>query len=68
MSTTQPIRNKHQVRELATYFLRKGELRNHLLVVMGVHTALRICDLLHLNWEDVYDFENERIRENVTII
>ena len=68
MSTTQPIRNKHQVRELAGYFLKRGEIRNHLLVVMGVHTALRISDLLRLNWEDVYDFENRRIRESVTIV
>ena len=44
MSATQPVRNKHQVRELAEYYLRRGELRNHLLIVMGVHTALRISD------------------------
>ena len=67
MSTTQPIRNKHQVRELAGYFLKRGELRNHLLVVMGVHTALRISDLLRLKWEDVYDFDRQRVRESVSI-
>ena len=48
MATTQPIRNKHQVRELADYFLRKGQLRNYVLIVLGVHTALRISDLLRL--------------------
>jgi len=67
MSATQPIRNKHQVRELAGYFLKRGEIRNHLLVVMGVHTALRISDLLRIKWEDVYDFENQRVRESVSI-
>ena len=67
MSATQPIRNKHQVRELADYYLKRGELRNHLLIVMGVHTALRISDLLRLKWEDVYDFNHGRIRESVTI-
>jgi len=67
MSATQPIRNKHQVRELAEYYLKRGELRNHLLIVMGVHTALRISDLLRLKWEDVYDFDRDRIRESVTI-
>ncbi|GHU93283.1 site-specific integrase [Clostridia bacterium] len=67
MSVTQPIRNKHQVRELAEYCLKRGELRNHLLIVMGVHTALRISDLLRLTWDDVYDFDRERFHENVTI-
>ena len=67
MSATQPIRNKHQVRELAEYFLKRGEIRNHLLVVMGVHTALRVSDLLRLKWEDVYDFDQNCIRDNVEV-
>jgi len=68
MSATQPIRNKHQVRELAQYYLKRGELRNHLLIVMGVHTALRISDLLRLKYDDVYDFDRQCLRESVTII
>jgi integrase len=68
MSATQPIRNKHQVHELAEYYLKRGELRNHLLVVMGVHTARRICDLLRLTWDDVYDFNRDRVRQSVAII
>ncbi|GHS88985.1 hypothetical protein AGMMS49957_11420 [Synergistales bacterium] len=28
MSTTQPIRDKNQVRELAEYYLKRKELRN----------------------------------------
>jgi integrase len=67
VATTQPIRNKHQVRELAEYYLKRGELRNHLLIVMGVHTALRISDLLRLTWDDVYDFDNDRFRESVSL-
>jgi len=68
MPATQPIRNKHQVRELAQYYLKRGELRNHLLIIMGVHTALRISDLLRLTWEDVYDFSHNRIHESVFVI
>jgi integrase len=34
---------------------------------MGVHTALRISDLLRLKWEDVYDFGSHRFRESVSI-
>ena len=67
MPATQPIRNKNQIYELTQYFLKRGELRNYLLIVMGVHTALRISDLLRLKWEDVYDFDLQRVRENVTI-
>jgi integrase len=67
MSTSQPIRNKRQIRELAAYYLKLGQIRNHVLVVMGVHTALRIGDLLRLTWDDVYDFERGRVRESVAV-
>jgi integrase len=67
MATTQPIRNKHQVRELAGYYLRLGQLRNHVLIVMGVNTALRISDLLRLTWDDVYDFEKKCVRPTITV-
>jgi integrase len=67
MKTTQPIRSKHQARELAAYFLKRGEIRNHVFVVLGLHTALRVCDLLRLTWDDVYDFERQRFRESVTL-
>jgi len=67
MSTTEPIRNKHQVRELASYYLKLGQIRNHVLIVMGIHTALRVSDLLRMTWDDVYDFENKRVRESITI-
>ena len=67
MKTAQPIKNKEQVRELADYFLGLGEVRNHVLVVMGVHTALRISDLLLLTWDDVYDFKHNRIRVSISL-
>jgi len=68
MSATQPIRNKHQVRELAGYYLKRGKLRNYVLIVMGVHTALRISDLLRIRFSDAYDFEHQRVRDSLTII
>jgi len=68
MATTQPIRNKQQVRELSMYYLKLGQLRNHVLIVVGLHTALRISDLLRLKWDDVYDFERNRVRTSITIV
>ena len=67
MATTQPIRNKQQIREIATYFLVRGQLRNHMLIVIGLHTALRISDLLNLTWDDVYDFKNNIVRTSISV-
>ena len=67
MATTQPIRNANQVRELAGYYLQKGQIRNYALIVLGVHTALRISDLLRLTWDDVYDFERYCVRARVDV-
>ena len=67
MSATQPVRSRQQIRELTGYYLERGETRNHLLIVLGVHTALRISDLLCLTWDDVYDFNRKRFRRSLTI-
>jgi len=66
--TTQPIRNKKHIKQISSYFLNKGELRNYLLFIMGIHTALRISDMLRLTWHDVYDFDNNRVRTEFTIV
>lgn len=67
MAATEPIRDKNQLRALSEYFLKRGQLRNYTLIVMGAHTALRISDLLRLKWADVYDEERTEFRAHVTI-
>ena len=55
MSTTEPIREKDTLHEFKNYYLeRRPNLRNYALIVVGLNTALRITDLLHLKWEDIY--------------
>ena len=68
MATTQPIRSKSDIRELAFYYLKLGQLRNYILIVFSVYTALRISDILCLQWDDVFDFKNQCIRESISIV
>ena len=67
MAITQPIRSGRDVRKLEAYYLMRGEWRNYLLVVSGIHTALRISDLLRLTWDDVYDFQRRTFRKEVVL-
>ena len=68
MAATEPIRNKGQLKALGEYFLKRGQLRNYTLVVVGAYTALRISDLLRLKWADAYDEERGEFRPHVMII
>lgn len=67
MAATEPIRDKKQLKELAEYYLEKGQIRNYTLIIMGVYTALRISDLLKLKWTDVYDEEHQSFYAHVTL-
>ena len=67
MPAVEPIRDKGQLRQLAEYYLKRGQLRNHTLIVLGVHTALRISDLLRIMWDDVYDEKSNSFRTHITI-
>jgi integrase len=55
MAATEPIRSKQDIKRIANYYLSRGQTRNYVLIVLGVHSALRISDLLRLRWEDVLE-------------
>ena len=67
MSATQPIRCKSHVRKIVAFYLKRGQIRNHVLIVLGVYTGLRISDLLKLSWDDVYDFDRKCVKQSVCI-
>ena len=67
MAITEPVRDKKQLQNLAGYWLKRGNLRNYTLIVLGVCTALRISDLLRLTWNDVYDEERGAFRSHITV-
>ncbi|MDR2530621.1 MAG: tyrosine-type recombinase/integrase [Oscillospiraceae bacterium] len=68
MNPTEPIRDPNHVQALAAYFFHRGEVRNYVLIVMGVHTALRVSDMLRLRWDDVYDFRLKRVRRHFSLV
>ena len=67
MSTTQPIRDIKTLHNFKDYYLHiEPNLRNYTLIVVGLNTALRISDLLHLKWESV--FQGSRIKDHIYVI
>ena len=67
MSTTEPIRKKTDIRKMKNYYFDKGSYRNFLMMSFGLNTGLRICDVLTLKAEDVYDFKNRVIKEHIEL-
>lgn len=66
MNAALPIKDKAQLADLKNYYrLEERNLRNLLLITMGLNTALRISDILCIRWKDVYDIENERYYEHM---
>ena len=60
MGTTQPIRDKQELERFVDYYRSvQPKKRDYALIILGLHTALRISDILELKWEAVYDFGRE---------
>lgn len=68
MSTTQPIRNPEQLAQLKEYYLsEKPNARNYMLIIMGLHTALRISDILSLTYGDLYDYQKKDWKSHISV-
>jgi len=52
MNLVQPIRDKELLKEMRKYFKEQNE-RNYLMFLLGIHTGLRISDILVLIVKDV---------------
>jgi len=68
MSTTQPIRNIETLKQFKKYYQYvKPNARNYALIIVGLNSALRISDILHLTYGDVYDFEKRKWKEHIVV-
>lgn len=68
MTATEPIREQKNLQNLANYFLENKKHRDYALFVLAIHTTLRISDLLHLQWNDVYDPLQHHFYPHLTVI
>ncbi|MBR0090498.1 MAG: tyrosine-type recombinase/integrase [Lachnospiraceae bacterium] len=62
---TTPIRSQAEIRLMKEYYRKAGRTRDYVLFVMGINTALRISDLIALQWEDVYNFKNDEYARHI---
>lgn len=67
MSKTQPIKELNDIKKLENYFLERQEIRNYVLIVMGLNTSLRISDILNLRWCDLFNFKSKNYRKHIII-
>lgn len=68
MGKTQPIKKADDVQRFKEYYLEKRQIRNYTMVTLALNTSLRISDLLHLKWIDVYNFKANKYREHIDLV
>lgn len=68
MGTTQPIRNMEELRLFKDYYrYEKPNARNYMLIIIGLNSALRISDILHLTYGSIYDFQKKEWKTHMTV-
>ena len=65
-NTTYQKQDRRQ--KLYGYYERiKPNPRNHAMIVLGLHTALRISDILNLQWHSLYQFDRQTHVEHLLV-
>lgn len=68
MNAAQPIRELKDLENLKTYYESiNPNIRNRVLIIFALNTALRISDILSLQWGEVYDFQFEHFKTHITL-
>lgn len=68
MCTTQPIKDTAQLKRFKEYYLlQKPNPRNHMLIIIGLNSALRISDILGLTYGDIYRYEKDAWKTHLTV-
>ena len=69
MNSAQPIKKTKDLENFKRYYKEiKPNYRNELMIILGLNTALRISDILSLEWQSVYDFEKKEYRNHIVIM
>lgn len=68
MNTAHPIRKTEDLQKIKDYYrYTYPNCRNELLIILGLNTALRISDILSLQWDMVYDFKQNEYRTHIVL-
>ena len=68
MNKSLPIKKRKDLENFLNYYKTvKPNLRNHLLLIFGLNTGLRVSDILSVKWKNIYDFDSEHIRTHLNL-
>ncbi len=66
MNTVQPIRSIQKIQQIKSNLSSKPNLRDYILFTLGIHSGLRISDILHLKVKHVLNNTHFNLREQKT--
>lgn len=68
MGTTTPIKNKEKLEKFRNYYKDiEYKPRNYALIVLGLNSALRIGDIIVLQWKEVYNSKKGAYQEHLAV-